>query len=172
MKGKIRQKRGYGWGQVQIGTSSLVLIFTVLALVVFATLSLSSARMDQNLAEKTRQHVVEFYAGDGKAEEKLRDINIHLNQLKEKSLDQTSYVEAIEQGYSQSYDASNNQIHYTIDLNSEQLLLVRLELLPLEEAMGSDKNYRIHGWLVQNKVDYEIDDSIPVWDGTQPVEES
>lgn len=139
---------GRGWGQVQIGTSSLVLIFTVLCLVVFSTLSIASAKVDQKLAEKNQQYVTDYYIGDGKAEEMLKEINDNLV------------------GYGDSYQPETQIIDYKVDLNQEQFLFVELELFSNMENQESKKKYVIRKWVVQNKVDYEIDEDLQVWDGS------
>ena len=134
-----------GWGRVQIGISSLVLIFTVLCLVVFSTLSIASAKADQNLALKNQQYVMDYYAGDGKAEELLKDINekliVNPNQLE------------------------SNLLTYRVDLNKEQFLLVELEIVNTKGNQETNKKYSIKKWIVKNKVDYKIYDDLPVWDG-------
>ncbi|MEG1931132.1 MAG: hypothetical protein RR131_08335, partial [Anaerovorax sp.] len=62
-------------GGVQIGTSFLVLIFVVLALVAFSVLSLMSALSDHRLTEKNQAAVRDFYVADSVAEEKLAEID-------------------------------------------------------------------------------------------------
>jgi len=127
---------GKGWGQVQIGTSSLVLIFTVLALTVFSTLSLASARSDLMLAEKNRQAVMDYYQADGEAEIKLRDFE------KNPGMDTVSYM---------------------VSAGAEQFLSVELE--PVGE-LADGRHYKIVSWRIQNKVDYQVYDELPVWDGS------
>ncbi|MBQ0018409.1 MAG: hypothetical protein KBS63_04240 [Clostridiales bacterium] len=47
-----------------IGIASLLVVFLVLCLVVFATLSLSTALNDYSQSQKQAQHVTEYYEGD------------------------------------------------------------------------------------------------------------
>lgn len=167
MKGTIKSKKSKGWVQAQIGTSSLVLIFTVLALVIFSTLSLSSARVDQRLAEKTAQYVDAYYKADALGEETLRDINRRLEETEMFSGTNREYMERIRFLFEDKVDMAGGILAYRIPMGEEQLLLVELKLLSLEAARQTDKNYTIQKWVVQNRQEYEIDDRLPVWNGEE-----
>lgn len=167
MKGMIKSKNSKGWGQAQIGTSSLVLIFTVLALVIFSTLSLSSARVDQELAEKTAQYITAYYKADALGEETLRDINRRLEESEMFSGSNADYLERIRYLFEDKVDTVKGTLTYGIPMSEEQQLVVELKLLSLEEARQTDKNYTIQKWVVQNSQEYEIDDRIPVWNGEE-----
>jgi len=52
-----------------VGGSSLLVIFAVLCLTVFALLSLSSVQADRRLADAATQSVVDYYEADIRAEE-------------------------------------------------------------------------------------------------------
>ena len=167
MKGTIKSKNSKGWGQAQIGTSSLVLIFTVLALVIFSTLSLSSARVDQQLAEKTAQYIAAYYKADALGEETLRDINRRLEESEMFSGTNGEYLERIRFLYEDKVDTAGGILTYRIPMGEDQHLLVELKLLPLETARQTAKNYTIQKWVVQNSQEYEIDDRLPVWNGEE-----
>lgn len=156
---------GSGWGQIQIGTSSLILIFTVLCLVIFSTLSLASAEVDQRLADKNQRYVLDYYAGDARAEAALKVIDSRLEELIEAADSEAGFKLALKDGFKESYDIGTNHLTYQVDLNSEQFLLVKLEPVFSQGMKDEDKNYKIRCWVVINKIDYEIDDDMPVWDG-------
>jgi len=157
---------GQGWGQVQIGTISLVLIFTILCLVVFSTLSIASAKVDQKLAEKNQQHVMDYYAGDGKAEENLKEINKKLTDFGKNQDGEENFQALLKQEFGDSYQQGTRLLTYIIDLNQEQFLMVELEILNQTQNQENNKKYMIKKWIVKNKVDYEIYDDLPVWDGS------
>lgn len=50
--------------KVNIGLTSLILIFIILCLATFSLLSLSSARGDQSLAVRSAKAVTEYYRAD------------------------------------------------------------------------------------------------------------
>lgn len=54
-----------------VGGSSLLVIFAVLCLTVFALLGLSTVQADKRLADVSAQAVADYYAADGMAEEIL-----------------------------------------------------------------------------------------------------
>lgn len=59
----MRQRKGLGLGSV-----SLVLVFAVLCLTIFALLTLSTARSDANLAERAADSAKSYYLADTEAE--------------------------------------------------------------------------------------------------------
>ena len=65
-----RGKSG-GFAPPALGGASLLVIFAVLALTVFALLSLSTVRADVRLGDASAQAVVNYYAADGRAQEIL-----------------------------------------------------------------------------------------------------
>ena len=60
---------------ISIGSSSVLVIFVVLCLTTFATLSLVSARADYKLTQRTAQATAEYYAADTKAEETFQKLS-------------------------------------------------------------------------------------------------
>ena len=54
--------------RMNVGISSLILIFIVLCLVTFGLLSMSSARNDLTMAERNGDSVKEYYRADGEGE--------------------------------------------------------------------------------------------------------
>lgn len=53
---------------VNIGSSSLLIIFLILCLAVFAVLSLSSAKSDYSLSERLAEHKTQYYEAASQAE--------------------------------------------------------------------------------------------------------
>lgn len=157
------KKKSYA--QIQLGTSSLVLIFTVLCLVVFSTLSLASSKADQKLAEKNQRSVSDYYEADGKAEDILKSVNESVIALATQSTDSIQFQNLLQEKYGSKYELETNYLNYAVEVNNDQVIMVSLQLLHLDQVKVKQKNYKIISWIVQNKVDYEVDDSIPVWDG-------
>ena len=65
-----RQNMGLG-----VGGSSLLMVFIIVCLTTFATLSLVSANADEKLSIKTAQAVSAYYQADGRAVERLQQID-------------------------------------------------------------------------------------------------
>lgn len=130
-----------------VGGSSLLVIFAVLCLVIFALLSLSTVSADVRLAEKSRDFVTEYYAADGKAEEILA-------QLRSGKMPE---------GVSAKETEGGPLCRYQCEISSTQALSV--------EVLVTDSDYEIHRWQVVSTEKFEPDDSISVWNGEQDAEE-
>lgn len=68
-----QQSKNHSAG-VSIGMVSILMIFVVLCLTTFATLSFVSARADLKLSKKASDSVSEYYAADSTAETYLAQI--------------------------------------------------------------------------------------------------
>lgn len=66
---------------VNIGTASLILVFTVLALVTFALLSLSSASAQRRLAEKMAERTAQYYEAEARAARILGNVGEILDEI-------------------------------------------------------------------------------------------
>lgn len=159
------EKKKTSYGQIQLGINSLVLIFTVLCLVVFCTLSLASAKADSKLALKNEASVMDYYNADGRAEQLLRKINESAVKLAGESVNSVQFQGLLYEKYGEGYDGESNTLSYTVEVGKDQILLVRLQLFNVDEIKPDQKNYKLISWLVKNKEDYAVDESMPVWDG-------
>lgn len=68
---------------VNIGSSSLLVIFLILCLVTFAILSLSSAKSDYSFSQRLAQHRQAYYEANANAEEVVDQIDNTLSELAE-----------------------------------------------------------------------------------------
>lgn len=127
--------------KVNIGAASLVLIFIVLCLSTFGLLSLSSARSDLTLAQRSADSVRGFYQADQKGQQWLRQVD---EDLKAGRL-----------------DPGQGTVSTDIPMERGQSLHIDLSLNP-------DASWQIASWYVYNSQEYEIDTSMPVWDGVTP----
>lgn len=74
-----KKKRSFG---ISIGSSSILVVFVVLCLTTFATLSLVSANADYRLSRKTADAAASYYALDGAGEELVSDITAVLQKAR------------------------------------------------------------------------------------------
>ena len=120
-----------------VGASSLLVIFAVLCLTVFALLSISTVRADQRLSEKAAGAVVGYYAADCEAEEILARLRSgeRPEGVKEK----------------------NGIYSYSCTISDTQTLAV--------EVAVDGAEYTILRWQAVSTADWQADDSLPVWDG-------
>lgn len=121
-----------------VGGSSLLVIFAVLCLTVFALLALSTVQADGRLSQKMAQSVKEYYAADSDAEEIFARL---------RAGERPEYV-------TQNGDAYS----YACPMSDTQRLCVKV--------CRDGEQWTVQCWQVQSTVDWENDESLNVWDGT------
>jgi hypothetical protein len=121
-----------------VGGSSLLVIFAVLCLTIFALLSLSTVQADSRMAEASYKAVQDFYEADAEAERilaKLRQGDLPENVTNE-----------------------GNLYRYTCRVSELQALEVEVEI--------KEASYRVLRWQMVSTTEWEADDSMNVWDGS------
>ena len=151
--------RESGGGKVNIGAASLVLIFIVLCLATFGLLSLSSAKGDLSLAERQAEAVSAYYAADSK--EWVRQVDAVLQEEMGHSDDSSSASDAVKARLGEIYHQDEGMVVTDIPMERGQSLRIELTLV-----CGEGMRYQIHSWYVYDSGQYEIDNSMPVWDGS------
>ena len=122
-----------------VGGSSLLVIFAVLCLTVFALLSLSTVQADRRLAEASAEAVQKYYEADVKAEVLLA--SIRQGQVP---------ADAVEK---------NGEVYcYRQKVSEVQALEVEVKV--------SDEEYEIMRWQLVSTTEWEEDDSMDVWNGS------
>jgi len=121
-----------------VGGSSLMTIFAVLCLTVFAVLSLATVRVNERLGDRTADAVQKYYAADCRAEELLARLRVGEQP----------------EGVTRK---SDGRYAYTCPISDSQTLAVEVKV------EGSD--YTILRWQAVSTVDWQADDSLSVWDG-------
>lgn len=143
--------------KVNIGSSSLILIFIILCLSVFGLLSLTSARSDLSLAQKNAQAVQGFYEADSQGETFVQMVD----QALQESQDEAQLKMALGAYYQAGSDGAASMAVTDISMERGQVLHIELALEP------EKKRYEVKTWKVFNAEEYEIDDSMPVWTGSE-----
>ena len=80
---------------MNIGLSSILLIFVVLCLVSFSILSIVSANADKKLSLKVLNRSIAYYNACNEAETTLRDVDEQLHTIYSSSADTSSYLASI-----------------------------------------------------------------------------
>ena len=129
------------------GAVSLVMIFCVLCLVVFATLTYVTADRERQLAALNAERAAAYYAADAEA---------------------SRIVAALARGEEPPADAAVTQemnweddsvlYSFRVPAGGEQELSVRMRL-------KLDGSYEILSWRTVYAGDWETNDSIEIWDG-------
>ena len=145
---------------MNIGSASLVLIFAVLCLTLFATLTLLSAKNEMNLTNKYSESVTQYYAADNKAEENLLIIQDVLSSASKTNADMPAYIKNQCKKYNFTYVQKNNKIYITFNenINTQQVLHVTVKVNSI-----NDKKFEIIQWKKINTNEINIDESINVY---------
>lgn len=120
-----------------IGASSLLVIFAVLCLTVFALLSISTVQANGRLSDHAAQAITDYYRADYQAEEILAKLR----------------AGEMPEGVSQD----GNLYTYTCTISDTQVLAV--------QVVVENDTFTILRWQVISSVRWEADDKRPVWDG-------
>ena len=130
-------------GNLNIGTSSLLLIFIVLSLVSFAVLSLSSALTDKKLTQSNLDRTRSYYEACNMAENKLKEIDGKLYEEYQKTGEIPGYIDEM-----------------TFAINNTQELYVKIST---HEPGDDNSMIDVVKWKVENVTEPVIDDSIKLF---------
>ncbi len=144
---------------INIGSSSMLVVFIILCLITFSVLSVASANNDRKYSEKIANRTTAYYKASNKAEELLSQIDDKLKQIYEQyNADYLSQVPDVLTSID-GIDTSNfPSVSFSIPINDTQTLSVSL-LIQIPEKEG-DTFYTITSW-------QEI--STEVWNGDEPM---
>lgn len=130
-----------------VGGVSLLVVFAVLCLTVFALLAITTVQADIRLADASAQAVADYYAADCRAQELLARL---------RRGERPEGVELLDRAEEGTYAA-----RYAVPISGTQELRVEVELT--EEGTGG---CRVIRWQAAPTGGWEADESLEVWDGT------
>ncbi len=119
------------------GVSSLLIIFSVLCMTVFAMLSVSTANADDRLSQKAAQSVTDYYAADSQAEKIIAALRSG----------------SVPEGVTADGDT------YTFTCPASDSLELQVSVI----ISGSD--YEIVRWQMVSTAHWQNDDSLNLWEG-------
>lgn len=127
-----------------VGGSSLLTVFAVLALTVFALLSLSTVKADVRLADSAAKAVTDYYAADVKAQEVLARL---------RNGETPEDVELV----AMLTESGGTDYMYTVPISDTQELQV--------EVLLDGAKYEILRWQAASSQPWEGSDGFIIWDG-------
>ncbi len=116
---------------VQVGGTSIIMVFILLCLTVFAVLTLQSASADLRLANKSAEASTRYYEADAEAERILAQIDEVLYILSESAVDESSYRANLTRAAADlglPVTISGQTLTYSVPAGVNQRLEVGLEL--------------------------------------------
>lgn len=126
-------------GPAAVGGSSLLVIFAVLCLVVFALLSASTVQADGRLSKASAAAVTAYYEADCRAEEILAQL-----RARERP---------------EGVAWNGDQFRYVCPVSDTQILIVSGTL--------KGDSYEILQWQTDSVANWEEDDFLNLWDGNR-----
>lgn len=132
-----------------VGASSLLVIFAVLCLTVFAMLSLSTVQADKRLSDASTAAALSYYEADTEAERIFA-------LLRGGELPDGVLVTAITCPV-EGVAITNRTYSYTCPISETQALQVELS--------EQDGIWTVLRWQAVSTTEWEADDSIDIWDG-------
>ena len=167
-----KQKKGF----IHIGFSSILMVFTMLCLVTFATLSLITANSHYRLSLKVAEKTTAYYEADTAARNYLQQLDLALADLYANCDDSQTFFEKAadlipELKTEDTLTAGSPTIvgncptcTFQVTINDVQNLYVTLELLYPEHP--GDEFYKVTQWqTVTNNEPVIDDDSLHLYQG-------
>ena len=95
---------------LNVGSSSILLVFVLLCLVLFAALSIISANADNKLTKKVLERTTAYYTACNDAELTLSELDESLVTAYKNSIDETDYFSKV--GHQHSYTFPISDLQY------------------------------------------------------------
>lgn len=137
--------RFYG---LPIGGPSLLMIFVLLCINIFAVVSYLSALQDYKLSEKTADHILQYYAADSQAKKILASI---LDNFKQSPESLSQEVMGIPLSFEDNPSQDILQVTYAVPIQEDMLLETRIIL------SKKDLSYELKTWKVVNTKIFDED---------------
>lgn len=143
-----------GYKGINIGLASIVVIFVVIALTIFAALSVSTARQEKNLAEKYADSVADYWAADAECAALANAFGtLWENAGSEAEIEELAADTEAEV----TREDGDLIVSYGKPVSNVSSLHVRLRL---------GEEFRIEEWrMVTTDENWTPDNSLPVWQG-------
>lgn len=157
----MERKRGKS---VHIGTSSILVIFILLSLVTFASLSFLSARSDYLLSLKMAKRTTDYYEADRRSAYYLANVEGILSKQYALYDNQADYEAALtlmfadNDAFTIDTTVSPAIISYTMAISDTQNLYVELELN--YPSIQDEALYHIITWRTFSTVDWQPDNTL------------
>ncbi|MCH5325172.1 MAG: hypothetical protein J1E39_08150 [Eubacterium sp.] len=137
------------------GISSLIIVFTVLALAIFTLLTLITVRQDLELSRKTSAVQAEYYKADTEATERLGKLYALAEENDSSAL---LAFAAGNDGFTTGIDGDTVTFSWSAEIGST----ARLEC----EAVYDGGQITVTKWHTVSNASYTNEDSLPIWDGS------
>lgn len=144
---------------VNVGTSSILIIFVVVCLVSFAALSIVSANSDYNLTQKMAEREKNYYSACSLAHNDLDEIDEQLHVFESEAKEINEYRKLCLK--IPGYDAETGLLTRVYPVSDIQSLVVVLRI----KGMAESCSYEILEWKLVVTEELEYNEKLPVLQG-------
>ena len=150
---------------VNIGSSSLLIVFLLLCLETFSILSLTSAKSDYTLSERLAEHKNQYYEASSKAESVLDKVDATLEETAVQKKEE--YIKAITKKFDKtqvdgitlscSLQEEELIISYQVPAGEKQILNVELVVT---DYQNHENYYKIQKWQINSTGTWKGDNNL------------
>ena len=160
-----------GGGSFNVGASSILVIFVLLCLTTFSTLSMISANADYKLTAKAVESAQNYWTANNQAQQVLADIDKRLTENYEKAQNDNEFFIMTMTDLAANrlssdiatitgVDGTGNAYSFIIPVGETQELYVEFAL------EHSPAHFRKTAWLLRSTVNQaDFEENIDLWDG-------
>ena len=142
----MKKKSKQSSPNINVGSTSIVMVFSVLCLTVFAVLSYITARNELDLARRSADSVTAYYAADSAA------VDVYNALISGDCVRQGDTITAAGTEIFACEGIYGGELCYSVPIDDMQELYVELS--------GEDSGYRIIAWVVSDTGDWIVDDTL------------
>ncbi len=144
-----------------VGYVSVMLIFAVICLTIFAVLSLKAALSNESFNERSGDFLKQYYAADSLAKETLSRLNDCAHEAQSSELFEESFEEAVQsvEGVTLKRTPAGLSASYSAAINERQILSVTV-------VFNNEGKYTIEQWQSQDVLQEDSGSHLGVWDGS------
>lgn len=153
---------------INVGLSSILTIFLVLTMSVFASLSLMTAESDYRLSQSCADRLTEVASANSKGEQFLKKIDVLCVKSYDKDKNPTpekyqSYILKMAEKEEIACTKKDGRLllETSIALSESQVLHIIVE--PVFPTQTGDSYLKVTEWQIQKTTNWKIDDSLPVY---------
>lgn len=143
-----------------VGYVSVMLIFAVICLTIFAVLSLKAALSDESINERSGEFLKQYYAADTMAKEKLSELNDFAFELKNSDFFEDEFEEKTKSidGVVARRSPDGISVSFSVEINERQELAVNV-------VFDDNGKYTVNKWQSRTVAIDDSNSHINVWDG-------
>ncbi len=155
------EKKKFG-GVIGVGYISIMLIFTVICLTIFAVLSFQAAYSNNQLSSRSEEFTQQYYSADLAAKNTLAELDRIAADAQNEFSFEDSFSEAASEldGISLTLVPEGVRADYSVEINERQMLSASV----IFYSDPAEERYRIISWKNTSE-EIPTDDHQSVWDG-------